>query len=574
MNVDLSAVISRLRAHGTDDAECEVKSSAQKLSKDIWESVSAFGNTHGGLIILGLNEEEGFTPAKGFDVDRVLDQFVTGMGDGGQPSKLTNPPQYELERRDFEGAQILLISVKEVDARYKPCFVSDRGIQNGSYKRVDDKDIKLSATEIYELQNAVIPSPADGEVVPEATLDDLDGTLLDKIIANKRSKSPRSLRGADSREAQLERLNVIDKQGRVRLAGLLAAGFYPQQFFPKLVIDVAVHAGATKSTPGMPRFLDRIECEGPLGEAIEDAVAAVARNLRTQSYISGVGRKDELEIPEEALREAIVNAVIHREYSTFFLGQSVSVDVYPDRVEVTNPGGLWGGKTLENIADGTSRCRNDKLMKLMESTPLPHGAGTVAESQGSGIIAMIREVESRALAHPTFEATPDSFRVILWRFGAEVPEHRQWVRDVAGRDLTRQEDTLLLFARQRKGRLCVRDAHEGLGWDSDDIRALCDKLVGEGIVLEVEPDLFEIASESNSIQSDKPKRNRELSREMNDAILAVLSSRNPQSMKDVAQATGIPMSSLRYRMRRLVNEGKVVPTASATSKARKYILVE
>ena len=72
-------------------------------------------------------------------------------------------------------------------------------------------------------------------------------------------------------------------------------------------------------------------CEGELGEVIEDAVAATAKNLRRISVIEGAGRKDELEIPEEVLREAIANAVIHREYGPRHVGQSVTIDIYPDR---------------------------------------------------------------------------------------------------------------------------------------------------------------------------------------------------------------------------------------------------
>ncbi|MBK9102948.1 MAG: hypothetical protein IPM90_16120 [Austwickia sp.] len=67
----------------------------------------------------------------------------------------------------------------------------------------------------------------------------------------------------------------------------------------------------------------------------------------------------------EVLREAIANAVVHREYHELFRGEPVTVDVYPDRVVVANPGGLWGGKTEENLDDGTSRCRNQTLMQLL-----------------------------------------------------------------------------------------------------------------------------------------------------------------------------------------------------------------
>ncbi len=136
-----------------------------------------------------------------------------------------------------------------------------------------------------------------------------------------------------------------------------------------------VHPDIEKSAPDGSPLPRQNSVRGELGEVIEDAVAATAKNLRRISVIEGAGRKDELEIPEEVLREAIANAVIHREYGPRHVGQSVTVDIYPDRVEITNPGGLWGGKTLDNIADGTSLCRNAALMRLMSAVELPGGTG-------------------------------------------------------------------------------------------------------------------------------------------------------------------------------------------------------
>ena len=73
------------------------------------------------------------------------------------------------------------------------------------------------------------------------------------------------------------------------------------------------------------------------------------------------------------LREAIANAVVHREYDTLFRNDPVNIDVYSDRVEISSPGNLWGGKTLQNLTNGVSRCRNTTLMQLLQKTPLIRG---------------------------------------------------------------------------------------------------------------------------------------------------------------------------------------------------------
>ncbi|MGJ5589739.1 AlbA family DNA-binding domain-containing protein, partial [Micrococcus lylae] len=108
------------------------------MPKDIWETVSAFANTRGGRILLGVSEAGGFVPAEGFDPQRVIDQFVSGMGDGGQPPQLTNPPVYTIERAELEGRPVVAVDIAENDLGRKPCWRTAQGTEKGSYKRVDD----------------------------------------------------------------------------------------------------------------------------------------------------------------------------------------------------------------------------------------------------------------------------------------------------------------------------------------------------------------------------------------------------------------------------------------------------
>lgn len=127
------------------------------------------------------------------------------------------------------------------------------------------------------------------------------------------------------------------------------------------------------------------------------------------------------------LREAIANAVVHREYDTLFRNDPVNIDVYSDRVEISSPGNLWGGKTLQNLANGVSRCRNTTLMQLLQKTPLIRGDhdGSAVEGQGSGIQFMINRMKELSLAQPDFHPTFDRFRVILYRGGAEIAANQQ-----------------------------------------------------------------------------------------------------------------------------------------------------
>ena len=481
---EIASLLQMLRAQRQDNQSVEAKECGGGLSKDVWESVSAFANTAGGLLLLGISERNGFAPVDAFDAQRVCDQFVDGMGDGNPAgSRISNPPHYDLALATVEGSTVLAIEVAEASPQTKPCYITARGIQNGSYKRVGDKDIRLSPTEIFEMQNAYLPSEADRELVAEATLEDLDPDIVEEALGRLSRENSRALRGAQTQAAKLGRLGIVDTQGGIRLAGLVAAGYYPQQFYPMLVVDVAAHPANEKAQGGPVRFLDRVVCEGPAGEIVEQAVVAILRNLRTTSVVRGSVRTDAPEIPEEALREAIANAVVHREYAPVFRGQVINVDIYPNRVEIANPGSLWGGKTLDNLDDGTSRCRNTTLMKLMRIVsgqgPGSGVRGMYVEGQGSGIAMMVQAMRARGLADPIFANLGDGFRVTLLRPGAAALASDPGTRP-AERTYIANPDEAILAALSTKEPKGVRDIAEAIGMKVDTARVHLRKLVAEG----------------------------------------------------------------------------------------------
>lgn len=551
---DLTALVTRLREAGRDDDRVEVKSFAGGLGKSIWDSVSAFANTEGGLLLLGLDEEAGFAPARGFDARRVVDQFVTGVGDGGQPALLENVPAYRIAHGFVDGGEVLLITISENPPGQKPCFVRAKGIASGAFKRRSDKDIRLSPTEIFEFQHTLEVSSAELRSVDGAHADDLDDALLQRLIARK--SSGKALRGMTTLDQQLARLNITTRDGQVRLVGLLATGVFPQQFFPRLFVDVAVHPGVEKSEPGAPtRFLDRVHCEGSIGDMIEEAVAVTARNLRTYSVVVASGRRDELEIPREVLREAVANALVHRQYHELFCGEPVTVDVYPDRVVIANPGGLWGGKTLDNIADGTSRCRNQALIQLLVDLPGADATFRV-EGQGGGVPLMINEMRAHALSVPVFRAEPDRVSVTLMRHGAEIPSERAWLRSLARRDLTPQEDAALLLAR-RRGAVTVSLLRTELRLDSDDGRRVLGALEREGILKRAAQDRFVLSGLTEGMRPAERD------------VFAFLTDQ-PLSIQELSALTDKTANALRPLLRALVARGLAVPTAGAQSRLRRY----
>lgn len=566
----LVQAIERLRAQHNDDADYEAKSCATTLSKSVWESVSAFANTDGGTLLLGVDENKNFTVPPQFDADKTINQFVDGMGDGSKDgAKVVSPPPYSIHRDTLDGAQMVSVQVHENDAAHKPCYVKSKSVSTGSYKRQDDKDILLSPTELFEMQNVYKPSEADRAPITDADRGDLDDATVAAIIDAHRDT--KALRGAHSEMQQLERLNILDKKGHVRLAGVLIAGAYPQQFFPRLYVDVAVHPGINKSQDGEVRFLDRVQCDGRLQEMVDDAVKAVLRNLRTYSLIEGTGRRDVPEIPTTVLREAIANAVVHREYDALFRNDPVNIDIYSNRVEISSPGGLWGGKTLQNLANGVSRCRNATLMQLLQKTPLIRGDndGSAVEGQGSGIQFMINRMKELSLAQPDFQPTFDRFRVILYRDGAELAMNQQWVRSHVGHDLPGRESSVLHTVRAL-GRTSVHDIRDRLGYDSDDIRAMLATLVEAGLIRQVSTDVYEpleTPTIANTGDVPTPPAAALSSRQ---AIIDAIPTSGTISARDIAESTGKSLPTVRRILHELVDDGTITAIGKKQSRLRTY----
>lgn len=566
----LVQAIERLRAQHNDDADYEAKSCATTLSKSVWESVSAFANTDGGTLLLGVDENKNFTVPPQFDADKTINQFVDGMGDGSKDgAKVVSPPPYSIHRDTLDGAQMVSVQVHENDAAHKPCYVKTKSVSTGSYKRQDDKDILLSPTELFEMQNVYEPSEADRTPITDADRGDLDDATVAAIIDAHRDT--KALRGAHSEMQQLERLNILDKEGHVRLAGVLIAGAYPQQFFPRLYVDVAVHPGINKSQDGEVRFLDRVQCDGRLQEMVDDAVKAVLRNLRTYSLIEGTGRRDVPEIPTTVLREAIANAVVHREYDALFRNDPVNIDIYSNRVEISSPGGLWGGKTLQNLANGVSRCRNATLMQLLQKTPLIRGDndGSAVEGQGSGIQFMINRMKELSLAQPDFQPTFDRFRVILYRGGAELAMNQQWVRSHVGHDLPGRESSVLHTVRAL-GRTSVHDIRDRLGYDSDDIRAMLATLVEAGLIRQVSTDVYEpleTPTIANTGDVPTPPAAALSSRQ---AIIDAIPTSGTISARDIAESTGKSLPTVRRILHELVDDGTITAIGKKQSRLRTY----
>jgi ATP-dependent DNA helicase RecG len=199
--------------------------------------------------------------------------------------------------------------------------------------------------EIFGYVSARNQPKFDEELIEGTTLDDLDSEKLNLFLERVRKSRPKATYLKQPSEQVLTHLNIARfSNGALRptLAGLLAFGRHPQTVEPQLVITFLHYFGTTETekTPRGERFLDNRKFEGAIPEMVEDAVNHVLASIRKGSLIDGLYRRDIPEYPEEAVREAIVNAVAHRDYSNFARGSYIQIRLFADRLEIQSPGGL------------------------------------------------------------------------------------------------------------------------------------------------------------------------------------------------------------------------------------------
>ena len=409
LQVQAEEAVGRLRIARTDLQNVEAKAASSGLPPNAKESVAAFANTRGGLLLLGL-DRPGFRP---IDVDAPQ---LAGDLASACAEELCPPIVPDIDIVTIGGRSVVAALVDELPTVRKPCYVRRQGIDRGAYVRTRDGDRRLTAYEVHILL-AGRGQPRDDVVVVEgAVRDHLAQGLIEALLRRVRSRRGPLL--ADSSDDEILRMmNVLvdgDPPG-VSLAGLLALGRYPQQFLPQVNITFVVYP----TIEGEPladgtRFLDNESIDGPIPTMLAAAQAAILRNITRRAVVSGAGRLDDWEYPEEVVRELVVNALMHRDYHPLAHGAQVRIELYPDRLEVVNPGGLHGPIDRRKLTtEPVTSSRNSHIAKLLEDTEIPGTGRTVSENRGSGLVAVTASLRRAGMAPLQISDRIDSFRVVV-----------------------------------------------------------------------------------------------------------------------------------------------------------------
>lgn len=475
---DVERLILEMRQIGNDTQTCEVKEAARKIPSSLVDTLSAFSNGNGGVIILGISEKDGFTPVPQFDARAMQEALSAECG------KLTPPVRPDTAIVRFEGTNILVAQIQPMPAIDRPCYVTARGRYQGSYIRTGDGDRRLTQYEIDRMIENHVQPRFDDDIVPDATIDDLDPVMVSQFTSRQRMLHPRIFASRDDRTI-LVNMHVAKHDGdgtlRPTLGGIMALGSFPQQFFPRLNVTFTAFAGVTKTETmdDERRFLDASTIVGPIPMMIDDALNAVAKNMKTGAVVEGAFRKDVPDYPLKAVREAVANALMHRDYSPDARGSQVQVNLYADRLEILNPGGLYGNVTIDDLGtSGISASRNQFLSNILETTPYPNG-GFVVENRGTGYQVIEEELQNALMPEPKPLSTLTFFSLT---FDKRRVSHSE--KQLA--NTTDIPHAIIALLRQRHS-ASAREMAEASGLSRSTIANNLRKLIKDGIVEPTQP---------------------------------------------------------------------------------------
>ncbi|KDE72830.1 RNA-binding domain-containing protein [Fusobacterium necrophorum] len=401
--------IEKLLNFKSESEEIEVKSASGGIPK-IYDTISAFANTRGGIIIFGINEKNNgnfeVVGLRNFnEIQRKISEICS--------QKMFPSIRPIITQIEYRNKKLLVMEILELNQIEKPCYYIKNGIEKGAYIRVGDSDQRMTKYEIYALDAYKKRIDEDLKIVEQSRLKNLDKRKLEEYIRKIKKEKPKFSKKGKVSILKLSNI-VKEKNGEIfpTFAGMMVFGEYPQQFYPQLFIACSIIPGYELGELGKigERFTDNARIEGNIEEMLEGAMNFLEKNMRIKVVVDSSGRRSNIsEYPMVALREAIVNALVHRDYSIYTEKSYIRVFKYKDRIEIESPGTLYGRNRIEQLGTDTMlEVRNSTIVQILENQK------SILENRHSGIPTMKSEMLKNDLPEPEFINQRGSFKVIFY----------------------------------------------------------------------------------------------------------------------------------------------------------------
>lgn len=343
------------------------------VTEDVRKEIIAFANTNGGKLFLGVADDGQIVGLE--DPDGSALQISNMVRDAIRPDLSMFLHYSTLE---VEGKKIVEIAVQRGTER--PYYIARKGLRpEGVYVRQGYSSVPATDAAIRRMIKET-----DGDHFE-------DMRSLEQELTFEAAKEEFARRSLKFEEPQMRTLKIINRDGLYTNLGFLLSDQCVH------TIKVAVFQGTDQSI-----FKDRREFSGSLLRQMNEVYDFVDLHNQTRATFDRLLRVDSRDYPEAAVREALLNAIVHREYA---FRASTLISLYEDRMEVVSVGGLVTGIVLEDIMMGVSMCRNPQLANIFYHLKL-------IEAYGTGISKIIRAYQN-VKRKPAFYATPNAFKVVL-----------------------------------------------------------------------------------------------------------------------------------------------------------------
>lgn len=399
---ELEKLAIRVTIQKAESQTIELKSAHQGCPTRLYDSLSSFSNQNeGGVILFGIDEKDDFSIKGVYDAHDLQKKVA-------EQCKQMEPPVRALFTVcDIDGKKIVSAEIPGVDVDLRPVFYKGVGRIKGSYIRVGESDEPMSEYEIYSYEAFRKRIRDELRTVDDEKFSLINNERISHYL-NEVKKEKNNLAKSVSDDDILE-LMGITKGGKPTLAGLMCFSIYPQAYYPQLCITAVALPGTEQGISGIndERFIDNKRITGSIPEMLDSAVDFVRRNSRSITIIDSNGRRiDKPEYPVKAVREAILNALVHRDYSSYTENIPVRIEMYRDRLEIINSGGLYGNISINELGQVRPDTRNPALANILEVLHY-------TENRYSGIPTIMNEFASNNFPMPVFSVKHGDFKVVM-----------------------------------------------------------------------------------------------------------------------------------------------------------------
>ena len=368
----------------------EFKENTKSLSSII-KTVISMANTAGGYVVLGVSDKD----KKVVGVENPLleeERLASAIADSITPFIIP-----DIQILCFRKKELLVIQVPHMAGPY---YLKSAGIEKGTYIRLGSTNRTADRETIISLQMLSKNIVFDELPCLGANENDLDDEVISSSLIPKFT---------DFNKKSYESLGILTRQSNKLLptnGSILLFSNNRFRWFPDATIMCVCFSGETHED-----IIDRQEIRSPLIFAHEEVLKFIKRNTRLAGKIHEGAREDIPQYPPKAIREALINAIVHADYS--IKGSNIQVSIFSDRIEITNPGALTYGQTMEMALSGISRMRNRMMGRIFREIDL-------IERLGTGLKRIISVYERLKAKPPIFQEMNTHFRAIL--YSADIGE--------------------------------------------------------------------------------------------------------------------------------------------------------